>query len=87
MRNSGLRKKERCALCGKPLRKAHVTHDERRKKNLYLFENLPALVCTGCGEVWIEETTLQEVDHLIQKGKPIRNQLTPVFDLKLPRAR
>lgn len=25
-----------------------------------LFTHVPAWVCTGCGEIWIEETTLRE---------------------------
>jgi YgiT-type zinc finger domain-containing protein len=42
------------------------THEERREGHLYLFENVPAKVCTKCGEIWIEETTLQAIDRLIK---------------------
>jgi YgiT-type zinc finger domain-containing protein len=74
-------KKERCAVCGGGLRATTITHEERRGTDLYLFQNVPAQVCTACGEVWIEEATLQEIDRLIREGKPVRKVETPVYDL------
>ena len=56
---------------------------ERRGSQLYLFQNVPAQVCSVCGEIWIEETVLQEVDRLIESGEPVREIKTPVFDLAL----
>lgn len=73
--------RERCAACGGELRATTITHEERRGNNLYLFQNVPAQVCTACGEVWIEEATLQEIDRLIREGEPIRKVETPVYDL------
>jgi len=73
--------KERCAVCGGELRVTTITHEERRGNNLYLFQNVPAQVCTACGDVWIEETTLQEIDRLIREGEPVRKVETPVYDL------
>jgi hypothetical protein len=46
-----------------------------------VFQNVPAQVCSVCGEIWIEETVLQEVDRLIESGEPVREIKTPVFDL------
>lgn len=37
-------------------------------------------VCGACGEVWIEEATLQEIDRLIREGEPTRKMETPVYD-------
>ncbi len=73
--------KARCAACGGELRATTMTHEERRGINLYLFQNVPAQVCTACGEVWIEEKTLQEIDRLIREGEPVRKVQTPVYDL------
>jgi YgiT-type zinc finger domain-containing protein len=58
-----------------------ITHQERRGAKLYLFQNVPAQVCSGCQEIWIEDTVLQEIDHLIAKGQPVPRVVTPVFDL------
>ena len=75
--------KELCAVCGGRLRATTITHEERRGINLYLFQNVPAQVCTACGEVWIEEATLREIDRLIREGKPARKVETPVYDFAI----
>lgn len=73
-------KKDRCTVCGGELRATTITHEERRGNNLYLFQNVPGQVCTACGEIWIEEATLQEIDRLIREGEPVRKVETPVYD-------
>ena len=73
--------KEPCAVCGGELRSTTITHEERRGEDLCLFRNVPAQVCSVCGEIWIEEATLQEMDRLIENGKPTRKVETPVYDL------
>ena len=70
-----------CAVCGGELRTTTITHQERRGNNLYLFQNVPAQICTACGEVWTEEATFQEIDRLIREGEPTRKVETPVYDL------
>ena len=80
-------KKERCAVCGGTLRDTTITHEERRGLEVYLFQNVPAQVCEACGEIWIEEKTLQEIDRLIKQGQPARKVETPVFDFPLARAK
>ena len=81
MRPKSQPKKELCAVCGGELRNTAITHEERRGEKLYLFHNVPAQVCSACGEFWIEESTLQEIDRLIEKGKPTGKVETPVYDL------
>lgn len=74
---------ECCAVCGGELEQTTITHEERRGSLFYLFHNVPAQVCRACGEIWIEEKTLQVIDRLIQEGKPTRKVETPVFDFSL----
>src|SRR5512132_4178732 len=74
---------ELCAVCGGELRSTTITHEERRGTELYLFQHVPALVCSVCGEIWLEEKTLQEIDRLIKTGEPTRRVETPVFDFAL----
>jgi YgiT-type zinc finger domain-containing protein len=71
---------ERCAVCGGELHQTTITHEEHRGPMLYLFHNVPAQICSACGEIWIEEKTLQAIDRLIQEGKPTRKVETPVYD-------
>jgi len=73
--------KELCAVCGGELRSTTITHEERRGDQLYLFHNVPAQVCSTCGEIWVEEKTFQEIDRLIREGVPVRKVETPVYDL------
>ena len=80
MSSKAKHEKERCAVCGGRLRSTTITHEERRGTNLYLFQHVPAQVCSACGEVWIEEATLQAIDRLITEGAPTRTVETPVYD-------
>ena len=73
-------KKAVCAVCGGKLKGTTITHEERRGDKFYLFEHVPAQVCERCGETWIEEKVLQEIDRLIERGRPTRTEETPVFD-------
>jgi YgiT-type zinc finger domain-containing protein len=70
-----------CAVCGGKLAGTTITHEECRDDKFFLFQNVPAQVCERCGEVWIEEKVLQEIDRLIEHGRPTRTEQTPVFDL------
>ncbi len=72
--------KDRCAVCGGRLRSTTITHAERRRARLSLFQHVPAQVCTVCEELWIDEATLREVDRLLREGEPVRKLETPVYD-------
>ena len=74
-------KKDLCTLCGGELHHTLITHEERHGKNLYIFQNVPAKVCSACGEIWIDDSVIQEIDRLIREGKPTRKVETPVYDL------
>jgi len=40
-----------------------------------------------CGEIWIEEKTLQAIDRLIERGQPTRHVPTPLYDFALTGAK
>jgi len=69
-----------CAVCGGELEATTITHEVKRGTHIYLFQNVPAKVCTACGEIWIDEEVLQQIDHLIETGVPVRKVETPVYD-------
>lgn len=69
-----------CAVCGGELHETTITHEERRGDQLSLFQNVPARVCTACGEIWIDDEVLQQIDRLIAHGVPVRQVETPVYD-------
>lgn len=78
----GCGRRARCAVCGGELRNTAITHEEKRGTKLYLFQNVPAQVCSACGEIWIEEAALQEIDRLIRKGEPTGKIETPRLRLR-----
>jgi hypothetical protein len=51
------------------------------------FENVPAQVCTKCGEIWVDEKTLQAIDRLIAQGRPMHHVPTPLYDFALTSAK
>jgi YgiT-type zinc finger domain-containing protein len=73
-----------CAVCGGELKATTITHEVKRGGDIYLFQHVPAKVCTACSEMWIDEEVLQQIDQLIEYGAPVRTVETPVYDF--PRA-
>jgi YgiT-type zinc finger domain-containing protein len=73
-------KNEHCAVCGGDLHPATITHEEKRNGEIYLFEHVPVQVCSACGEIWISESTLRQIDQLILEGTPVRTMQTPVYE-------
>jgi YgiT-type zinc finger domain-containing protein len=69
-----------CAVCGGALKATTITHEEKRDSHIYLFQNVPAKVGTACGEIWIDEEVMQQIDQLIETGVPVRKVETPVYD-------
>ena len=69
-----------CAVCGGALKATTITHEEKRDSQIYLFQNVPVKVCTACGEIWIDEEVMQQIDQLIETGVPVRKVETPVYD-------
>ena len=73
-----------CAACGGELHATTITHEEKRGTHIYLFQNVPAKICSKCRDIWIDEEVLQQIDQLIETGVPVRTVETPVYDF--PRA-
>jgi YgiT-type zinc finger domain-containing protein len=80
MKTTSKQKKNICAICGGKLQNTTITHEEKRRETNYLFRHAPAPVCSACGEIWIEELTLREIDQLIKEGQPTRKVETPVYE-------
>src|ERR1017187_4840377 len=71
-----------CAQCGGSLESQNITHRQQWGDELYEFENVPALVCAQCGEVWLEAEVGQLIDKIIQQHpQPKKYHQVPVFSL------
>ena len=75
-------KRRFCPLCGGNLVEKMITYEERHNGQLYIFENLEALVCGQCGEEYLSAETLEEIDQIVREARePTRKEEAPVFDL------
>jgi len=73
---------DRCAICGGALKRQTITYQKAWGDELYEFEDVPALVCQQCGEVWLDAEVAQLVERIIQQQpRPKRYHQVPVFSL------
>lgn len=68
-----------CPKCGSEVTERRITHTETKNCQLFCFLNVPAKVCSGCGDIFISEENLQRIDQLLMTDNP---PLTvPAWDL------
>jgi YgiT-type zinc finger domain-containing protein len=71
---------EKCSICGGRLERQTITHQQHWGPDVAEFENVPALVCVQCGEVWLEAPVAQLLEQIVrQKPEPKRYHQVPVF--------
>jgi len=74
--------KEQCPLCGGEYKKEIITHEEWWGDKLYVFKNVPALVCENCGEVYFSDKVLRTMDKIIRENEQPEEKIeAPVFQL------
>lgn len=72
-----------CAACGGTWTQQSITHAQLWGDRLYRFEDVPALVSSQCGEVWLGAQVSQWIDRMIQEQPvPSRYEQVPVFVLR-----
>lgn len=52
-----------CTFCGGEVREMRIDYDYRRKGQLLIMKNVPAGVCTQCGEKYFKPDVLREMDR------------------------
>ena len=73
-------KKERCANCCGILVLQKVNYEKKVGEKRVLFEEVPALVCSSCDEIWIEGKVAEKMERIFQKGsKPVRWIKIPIW--------
>lgn len=72
----------KCPFCGGKLEKKTVTHPQSYQGKIYILENIPAEICSQCGEVLLQPEVLEKVQQLIWSGAaPRYTAKVPVYDL------
>ncbi len=74
----------KCSVCGGKLRKQVITHEEWWEESLYVFKDVPALVCESCGDISFTDAVSEAMDRLVQSNEKPLEYLSqvPVFSLK-----
>ena len=77
---------EQCSFCSGSLHPWTLPHyDYPWGDQTYRFENVPALVCGTCGEVFFEATVSQAMNRTVSGNpQPKRFIQVPVLELLLP---
>lgn len=75
-------KKEKCANCAGTLVPQKVVYEKNVGGRRVLFEDVPALVCSDCDEIWIEGKIAEKMERIYRKGlNPTRRITLPVWSL------
>ncbi len=70
-----------CLYCKGQFEEQRVTRLQQYEGRWYLIENLPALVCRQCGEVYYTPATHDWVLDTVQGAEqPVREEKASVFD-------
>ena len=74
-----------CSFCGGSLHPKTLPHyDQEWEGETYRFEDVPALVCRACGEVFFEAAVDQAMDDvLVKQPQPKGFVQVPILELPL----
>ncbi|MEE8484829.1 MAG: type II toxin-antitoxin system MqsA family antitoxin [Nitrospinota bacterium] len=55
----------KCEICGKKsARIRRITRTYGKGKRILVIENIPVIACPGCGESYLEASTLHEIERI-----------------------
>ena len=71
-----------CYFCKGKIVKKRIRHVHHWGEEILIFENVPADVCTQCGEVFFSPEVMEMMDEVSQKRTaPEKSIAVPVFSL------
>ncbi|MDP3063926.1 MAG: type II toxin-antitoxin system MqsA family antitoxin [Chloroflexota bacterium] len=73
---------EQCPFCKGLVKERRIEHVHRWKGRLYVLRNVPAEVCTQCGEVFFAPAVLKAMDAIVAgRVEPAERLSVPVYSL------
>ncbi|MCH8087720.1 MAG: YgiT-type zinc finger protein [Chloroflexi bacterium] len=73
---------KQCPFCRGLIEDQRIEHVHRWERKLYLLRNVPAEVCTQCGEVFFAPEALKAMDKIVEgKREPLERLSVPVYSL------
>ena len=70
--------KNLCPLCGGEKEPGSTTFTADLKSGVLVVRNVPAMVCSMCGEDWIEDQTAAMLERLVEDAKKRHMQVEVV---------
>ncbi|MGQ9626165.1 MAG: type II toxin-antitoxin system MqsA family antitoxin [Anaerolineae bacterium] len=71
-----------CYFCKGRIEKRTIRHIHRWGEKIIIFDDVPAEVCTQCGEVYLSPEVLKEIDRFtLEAREPELTITVPVFSL------
>lgn len=64
-----------CEFCGKQTAKKKVNKQHWLRGKLYIIENVEAEICFECGERYFHATTLDKIDHILEKEHEVKEHI------------
>ena len=72
----------KCAFCKGNTEERLITYVQEYKGRVVIIENVPAEVCTQCGEKFIGPEVAEKIQRLVwEQPAPKRRADVPVYDL------
>ena len=65
----------KCATCGGPTQKGTTTHSVDLDHGVFVIRNVPAAICTHCGDEWLDNDTAKTVERLVLDAKRRGSQI------------
>lgn len=73
---------QRCYFCKGKVEARRIRHVHEWGEQIYILENVPAEVCTQCGEQYFAPETVRRFDAIVEGGEKSRRKLqVPVYTL------
>lgn len=71
-----------CSVCGAQVKYQKITYTQELEGKVYVVSDVPALVCSQCGEQYLAPATVDAIQDVVEQGKkgktfPIRH--VPVY--------
>ena len=71
-----------CPFCKGRIAVQRIEHVHRWRGNFYILKNVPAEVCTQCGEVFFAPKELGSMDDIVTRDREPQEHLSvPVYTL------
>ena len=71
-----------CTFCKGTIEARTIRHVHEWSGEIYIFENVPAEVCTQCGEHYFAPETLKKIDGIVAGAeKADQHRSVPVYSL------